>query len=132
MLQGFLQIALTLAILVATAPLLGRYMARVFMYQVTWLDPIARPIERLIFVGSGISEKRSMTGSQYLSAVLVSNAVMGLLVFLILMLQGSLPLNSTELAAPSWDLALHTAISFVTNTNQQHYSGKQPIPISVR
>jgi K+-transporting ATPase ATPase A chain len=49
---------------------------------------------------------------------------MGVFVFLILMFQGSLPLNPTGLAAPSWDLALHTAISFVTNTNQQHYSGE--------
>lgn len=124
MLQGFVQIALILVILVAIAPLIGRYMARVFMGQTTGLDAIVRPIERLIFAGSGISGNRSMTGTQYISAVLMSNLVMGILVFLILMAQGSLPLNPTGLSAPTWDLALHTAISFVTNTNQQHYSGE--------
>ncbi len=124
MLQGFVQVALALAILVATAPLLGRYMARVFLGQSTWLDKIARPVESLIFAGSGITKHPSMGATQYVSAVLISNLVMGVFVFLILMLQGSLPLNPTALAAPSWDLALHTAISFVTNTNQQHYSGE--------
>ncbi|MBD2653376.1 potassium-transporting ATPase subunit A [Synechocystis sp. FACHB-383] len=122
--QGFVQIALILAILVATAPLLGRYMARVFLGQSTWLDKIARPVESLIFAGSGIMENRPMGAARYISAVLISNLVMGIFVFLILMLQGSLPLNPTGLSAPSWDLALHTAISFVTNTNQQHYSGE--------
>lgn len=124
MLQGFVQVALTLAILVATAPLLGRYMARVFLGQSTWLDKIARPLESLIFAGSGITKHPSMGATQYVSAVLISNLVMGFFVFLILMFQGSLPLNPTGLAAPSWDLALHTTISFVTNTNQQHYSGE--------
>lgn len=124
MVQGLVQITLILAIPVVTAPLLGRYMARVFLGQSTWLDMIARPVERLIFTGSGISINRSMMGTQYIRAVLMSNLVMGILVFLILMTQGSLPLNPTGLSTPSWDLALHTAISFVTNTNQQHYSGE--------
>lgn len=124
MVQGLVQITLILAILVVTAPLLGRYMARVFLGQSTWLDVIARPVERLIFTGAGISVNRSMMGTQYIRAVLMSNLVMGILVFLILMTQRSLPLNPTGLSAPSWDLALHTAISFVTNTNQQHYSGE--------
>ena len=122
--QGFVQIALTLVILVATAPLLGSYMARVFTRQRTWLDWIAQPVEQLIFASSGLHHRRTMTGGQYIRAVLVSNLVMGVLVFGILMTQGALPLNPTGLSAPSWDLALHTTISFVTNTNQQHYSGE--------
>jgi K+-transporting ATPase ATPase A chain len=124
MLQGFVQIAVTLAILVAVAPLLGRYMARVFLHEKTWLDPLVRPLERLIFLGSGLAATGPMSSTQYISAVLISNLVMGLLVFLIFMIQGSLPLNPTGLSAPSWDLALHTAISFMTNTDQQHYSGE--------
>jgi len=124
MFQGFLQIALVLATLLAIAPRLGRYMARVFLQEKTCLDPIVNPLERLIFAGSGITLNRSMSGTQYISAVLISNLVMAVLVLLILMAQGSLPLNPTGLTAPTWDLALHTAISFVTNTNQQHYSGE--------
>ncbi|MCG9885161.1 MAG: potassium-transporting ATPase subunit KdpA [Cyanobacteria bacterium] len=124
MLQGCVQIALTLAILVAIVPFFGRYMAQVFSGQSTRLGAIARPIERVLFAGAGVAAKRPMTGTQYISAVLMSNLVMGAFVFLILMTQERLPFNSTGLSAPSWDLALHTAISFVTNTNQQHYSGE--------
>jgi len=124
MLQGCIQIALTLAILVAIVPFFGRYMAQVFSGQSTRLGAIARPIERVLFAGAGVAAKRPMTGTQYIGAVLMSNLVMGAFVFLILMTQERLPFNSTGLSAPSWDLALHTAISFVTNTNQQHYSGE--------
>ncbi|HEY9886867.1 MAG TPA: potassium-transporting ATPase subunit KdpA [Candidatus Obscuribacterales bacterium] len=124
MIQGFSQLAIALAILLVVAPFLGRYMARVFMGQRTLLDPVAEPLERWLFAAGGFANQPSMTGGQYVRAVLVSNLVMGILVFLILLLQGWLPLNPTNLDAPTWDLALHTAISFVTNTNQQHYSGE--------
>lgn len=124
MFQGFLQLAIALLLLLILAPLLGRYMARVYQGERTLLDLIAVPLERLLFAGGGIAAQRSMTGGQYLRAVLVSNLVMGVLVFLIFMLQGVLPLNPVNLASPRWDLALHTAISFVTNTDQQHYSGE--------
>lgn len=124
MAQGFFQLAISLAILLMVSPFLGRYMARVFMEQRTLLDPVATPLERLLFTTGGVSGHSSMTSGQYIRAVLVSNLVMGILVYLIFMLQGQLPLNPTGLDAPHWDLALHTAISFVTNTNQQHYSGE--------
>ncbi|MBV5262159.1 potassium-transporting ATPase subunit A [Synechococcus moorigangaii CMS01] len=124
MIQGFFQLAIALVILLVIVPFLGRYMARVFMGQRTLLDPIAIPLERLLFALGGFANQSSMTGARYVSAVLVSNLMMGVLVFFIFLLQGSLPLNPTNLDAPSWHLALHTAISFVTNTNQQHYSGE--------
>ncbi|BDI17557.1 potassium-transporting ATPase potassium-binding subunit [Nostoc cf. commune SO-36] len=124
MLQGWIQIALTLLIVIATTPLLGKYIARVFMGEKTLLDALMNPLEKAIYAFSGIRPQEEMTGWQYAKAVLYSNLVMGILVYLILMLQGWLPLNPTNLGAPSWDLALHTAISFVTNTNQQHYSGE--------
>ncbi len=124
MLQGFIQITLTLGILVAIVPFFGRYMADVYLEERTFLDRGCRPIERWIYQIGGISSWESMTGWQYARAVLISNLMMGILVFLIFMFQGILPLNPTGLEAPSWDLALHTAISFTTNTNQQHYSGE--------
>ncbi|GAB4227095.1 MAG: potassium-transporting ATPase subunit KdpA [Elainellaceae cyanobacterium] len=99
-------------------------MARVFLGERTWLDPIMRPLERIMLGLGGLRSRESMTGWQYARAVLYSNLAMFVLVYLIFMLQGLLPLNPTNLDAPSWDLALHTAISFVTNTNQQHYSGE--------
>jgi K+-transporting ATPase ATPase A chain len=124
MLQGFYQIVLALLILLLVSPLLGAYMARVFLHQRTALDRIFKPIEWFIYAGSGVNFKDSMNGWQYIRAVLFSNLAMGILVFSIFLLQGILPLNPTQLNPPSWDLALHTAISFVTNTNQQHYSGE--------
>jgi potassium-transporting ATPase potassium-binding subunit len=124
MIQGFIQIALTLLIVVLIVPWFGNYMARVFLAQKTILDPSAQPIEKLIYAVGGINSQKSMTGWQYARNVLVSNLVMTVFVFLILFFQGILPLNPTNLTAPSWDLALHTTVSFVTNTNQQHYSGE--------
>ena len=132
MLQGWIQIALTLLIIVAITPFFGRYIAHVFMGQRTLLDPILNPVERTIFAFSGVrlrlggteATREEMTGWQYARAVLYSNLAMLLLIFLIFMLQGVLPFNPTGLSAPSWDLALHTAISFITNTDQQHYSGE--------
>ena len=124
MLSGLLQIALTLLILVAITPVLGRYIARVFMGEKTFLDPVIAPFERIIYTLGDIRYQEEMTAWQYARAILYSNLVMGVLVFLLLMTQGLLPLNTTGLSAPSWDTALHTTISFLTNTDQQHYSGE--------
>jgi potassium-transporting ATPase potassium-binding subunit len=122
MVQGFLQIALTLLIVVLIVPFLGRYMAHIFTAEST--TPLLRPLERLLYGLGGVRAQQSMTGGQYIWAVLLSNLVMLIFVFLLLILQGKLPFNPTDLGAPSWDLALHTAISFTTNTDQQHYSGE--------
>jgi potassium-transporting ATPase potassium-binding subunit len=124
MLQGFIQIALTLLLVIASTPFLGKYMANVYMGNRTILDPIISPIEKVIYALIGVNHQQEMTGKQYAIAVFYSNLAMAILVFLILMLQGILPLNPTGLTAPSWDLALHTTISFITNTDQQHYSGE--------
>lgn len=124
MLQGWIQVALTLLILVAITPFLGRYIARVFQEQRTILDPMLNPVERLLYSLVGVRTREDMTGWQYARAILYSNVVMGLLIFFIIMLQQFLPLNPTGIPAPTWDTALHTTISFITNTNQQHYSGE--------
>jgi potassium-transporting ATPase potassium-binding subunit len=124
MLEGWIQIALTLLIVVAITPFFGRYMARVYQEQRTFLDSILNPIERILYSLIGVPTKEDMTGWQYARAILYSNVVMGLLIFFIIMSQGWLPLNPTKIGAPTWDTALHTTISFITNTNQQHYSGE--------
>jgi potassium-transporting ATPase potassium-binding subunit len=124
MLEGLIQIALTLIILVAIAPVFGNYMARVYMGEPTILDPAIKPVEKLIYTASNIRVVDSMTGWQYARSLFYSNVAMGIFAFLIFMLQGVLPLNATGLGAPTWDTALHTTISFLTNTDQQHYSGE--------
>ncbi len=124
MIQGWLQIAITLIIVVAISPVFGAYIAQVYLENKTFLDPVLSPVDRFIFAATGVQNKSPMTGWQYARAVLASNLVMATLLFLILMLQGILPLNSTGLGPPTWDTAFHTAVSFITNTNQQHYSGE--------
>jgi len=124
MVEGFLQIELILLILIIATPLLGRYIAKVFLGKNTLLDGLFKPVERVIYALGGIDAEQNMGAWQYTRALLCSNLAMGVFVFLVFMLQGILPLNPTELKAPNWDLGIHTTISFLTNTDQQHYSGE--------
>jgi potassium-transporting ATPase potassium-binding subunit len=131
--QGLIQIALTLLPLALITPILGKYMAGVFRSggngdgksaQRNPLDPICSTLERGIYKLSQIDEREMMTGWQCARAILISNIAMAVFVYVILIAQGGLPLNPTGLGAPTWDTALHTTISFLTNTDQQHYSGE--------
>ncbi|WP_414529142.1 potassium-transporting ATPase subunit KdpA [Nodularia chucula] len=122
--QGFLQIALTLCIVIAIVPILGRYMARVFLEESTILDLLMNPIERSFFVLAGIRSKENFTGWQYIRAVMYSNLIMGISVYLLIFYQKLLPWNPNGFDAPSWDILLHTVVSYITNTGQQHYSGE--------
>ncbi|MEH2296371.1 potassium-transporting ATPase subunit KdpA [Nostoc sp.] len=122
--QGFLQIGLTLCIVIAITPVFGRYIARVFLGERTLLDFLMNPIERSMFVLAGVRRKDQMTGSQYIRAVLYSNFLMGISVYLLIYFQKLLPWNPNGFGATTWDVLLHTTISFVTNTDQQHYAGE--------
>jgi potassium-transporting ATPase potassium-binding subunit len=124
MAQGFLQIILTLAIVVAIAPFFGTYLAHVYLGRPTFADRWLQPLESLLYGYSGLRERETMTGWQYIRSILYSNLVMGIFVFFLLILQGILPLNPISLPPPTWDLAFHTTLSFLTNTDQQHYSGE--------
>jgi len=124
MLQGWIQIALTLLIIVAITPLFGSYIAKVFLGKKTWLDPVLLPIEQLLYRFSGLQTTEDMTGWQYARAVLYSNLAMAVLLALILFNQSWLPFNPTGINSPSWDTNLHTVVSFITNTNQHHFSGE--------
>ncbi|MBC1217586.1 potassium-transporting ATPase subunit A, partial [Trichormus variabilis ARAD] len=122
--QGLLQIGLTLCIVIAITPVLGRYIARVFLGERTILDRLMNPIERSVYVISGVRPKDEMTGWQYIRAILYTNLFMGILVYSLIYFQRLLPWNPNGLGVPSWDIILHTVISFVTNTDQQHYAGE--------
>lgn len=123
MLQGFFQIALTLLIVVGVTPILGGYLAQVFMAKETTHDHV-KTVDHLIYLLGGVDPEEDMTGWQYAQAVLVSNSAMAILVFLLLIFQGWLPLNPTGLGMPTWDTALHTTISFLVNADLQHYAGE--------
>ncbi|MFB2737468.1 potassium-transporting ATPase subunit KdpA [Umezakia ovalisporum] len=122
--QGFLQISLTLCIVVAIVPVLGRYMALVFSGERTLLDPLMNPIDRSFFVLTGVANKDDMTGWEYIRAVLYSNICMSILVYTLIFFQRLLPWNPNGFDAPTWDILLHTVVSFVTNTGQEHYTGE--------
>ena len=104
---------------------LGRYLSRVFHGERTLLDPVLNPVENGLYRLIGANPERGMTWQGYGKAILFSNLALGSVAFLILVFQGAVPLlNPDGVPGMSWDLALHTAASFVTNTNQQHYSGQ--------
>lgn len=111
-----------LLMLVIAIPL-GRYMARVFKGEKTWLDFLA-PLDRFIFRFSGIDTKKEMNWKQHLFALLTINSVWLIYAFVCLMAQGHLPLNPDANPGQSADTAFNTAISFLVNCNLQHYSGE--------
>ncbi|WP_071191261.1 potassium-transporting ATPase subunit KdpA [Trichormus sp. NMC-1] len=122
--QGFLQIALTLCIVIFITPKLGQYIASVFLGESTILDPMMNPIEKILYILGGVRRKDEMTGWQYIRAVICTNLVMGISVYLLISFQRLLPWNPNGFGAMKWDTLLHTTISFLTNTDQQHYIGE--------
>lgn len=113
----------TYLLTLALAIPLGRYIARVFKGEKTWLDFMA-PVERFIFRFSGIDTKKEMNWKQHLFALLTINSVWLIYAFICLMAQGHLPLNPDANPGQSADTAFNTAISFLVNCNLQHYSGE--------
>ncbi|MBN2745479.1 MAG: potassium-transporting ATPase subunit KdpA [Bacteroidales bacterium] len=112
------------ALVVALAIPLGRYIGKVFSYQNTWLDKIFNPIDKLFFKLSGINPEKEMNWKQHLVALLTINLVWFLVSMFTLMNMSWLPLNPDGNPSMSADLAFNTSVSFVTNTNLQHYSGE--------
>ena len=121
---GELQIVLYVALLVALSWPLGRYMARVYEGEQTWLSPVLTPLERIILRVAGIDPRSEMGWERYAAAALVVNVVGVVVVYLLQRLQGWLPLNPEALAAVPPDLSFNTAVSFTTNTNWQSYGGE--------
>jgi K+-transporting ATPase ATPase A chain len=119
--NGWLQFAIFCLILLATVRPVGIYLARVLEGERTWLDPVLRPIERLIYKLSGVKSDKEMNWREYAFAMLGFSAVSMLLTYGIERLQAYLPWNPQGLAAVGPDLAWNTAASFTTNTNWQSY-----------
>jgi len=119
--NGWLQICFFFLLVLACAKPLGTYMARVFERQRTFVDPILRPIEKLLYRLTGIDETHEMRWTEYGISMLIFSLVTLLATYAIERLQHILPLNPQHLAAVNPDLALNTAVSFTTNTNWQSY-----------
>lgn len=119
-----IEIVLTMVLAVALAWPIGRYMARVMRGEPAPGDRVFLPIERGILRMLGPAAQGGMTWRGYALAFLCANLVLAVPVWVLFMAQGALPLNPDAVPGMSWDLALHTMVSFLTNTNQQHYSGQ--------
>jgi K+-transporting ATPase ATPase A chain len=122
--NGWIQIFVFLALILAITKPLGVYMATVFSRERTFFDPVVRPIERLLYRVTGVDEEREMRWTEYAFSMLLFSGVSMLLLYLIERVQQFLPLNPQKFGAVAQALAFNTAASFDTNTNWQNYSGE--------
>lgn len=123
----WIQVLFYTLLLIAVSPFIGKYMTRIFQGEKTLLSPILGPLERLIYRVCGVDAQKEMGWKEYTLCLLAFNGLGLLVLFLMLMCQGFLPLNPNHLPGLKWDLAFNTAVSFVTNTNWQAYSGESTL-----
>ena len=119
--NGWFQIIVFLLVVLALTKPVGAFMTRVFNREKTFLDPLLRPIEKLLYRLTGVDEATEMSWKEYAGAMLIFSGVTMALTYLIERVQNHLPLNPQKLAAVAPDLAFNTAASFTTNTNWQAY-----------
>ena len=122
--NGWLQILLLLGVTLAVTKPLGIFMTRVFNREKTFLDPVLRPIEKLVYRLTGVDEQQEMRWTEYTVAMLLFSGVSMALLYLIQRTQQWLPLNPQKMVNVPPALAFNTAASFTTNTNWQNYSGE--------
>ena len=122
--NGWLQIVVYLLVIFLVTKPLGIFLARVFSGEKTFLDPILRPLERMIYRMTGVDEKQEMRWTEYAVGMLLFSGVSMALLYLLERTQNWLPLNPQKFANVEPGLAFGTAASFTTNTNWQAYSGE--------
>ncbi|WP_284085787.1 potassium-transporting ATPase subunit KdpA [Acinetobacter pittii] len=125
-----LELILVLFIAIFLAWCLSKYLSKVMANQPMWGDGLFRWIENPVYRLLGVSPQQQMNWKQYSLAFVVSCIFLAVAILAIFMTQAWLPLNPNHAPNMSWDLALHTVISFLTNTNQQHYSGQAQLSYS--
>ncbi len=120
--NGWFQIAIFLGAVLAVTKPMGLFMARVFEQKKTFLDPVLRPLERLLYRLTGVDEQHEMKWTEYGISMLLFSGVSMLVLYFIQRAQTILPFNPQKLSAVAPDLAFNTAASFTTNTNWQAYT----------
>jgi potassium-transporting ATPase potassium-binding subunit len=114
-----IQVVLYVAVLIAFTPLLGRYMAKVYMDESHMMKPVMSWLEKLIYRAGGIDSREKMNWKAYTINLLIFNFFGFCIIFLLMIFQQYLPLNPEHFPGTSWHLSLNTALSFTTNTNWQ-------------
>jgi len=123
--NGWLQIVLFLVLVFLVTKPLGIFMARVFNREKTFMDPVLRPVERLLYRLTGVDEDYEMRWTEYALSMLLFSLVSMVVLYLMQRLQGYLPFNPQKFGAVSpTHVAFNTAASFTTNTNWQVYAGE--------
>ena len=112
------------ALVLLPAPWLGRFYYKVMEGRRTWLSPVLGPVEKVCYRIAGVDPGSEQSWQKYTLALLVFNLTGFVLLFAILLFQSYLPLNPQQLPGQEWTQAFNTAVSFVTNTNWQSYSGE--------
>jgi potassium-transporting ATPase potassium-binding subunit len=121
---SWLQLLFYMTVLIALAKPVGLFMSKVYLGEKTFLDPLMRPIEKLIYRLSDVHPDQEMNWKVYAFAMMLFNVLGLLVVYLLQRLQGFLPLNPQGFGAVSPDSSWNTAVSFATNTNWQGYGGE--------
>jgi K+-transporting ATPase ATPase A chain len=131
---GILQIAVYFALLLALTKPMGLFLTKVFQGERTFLHPVLRPVERLIYRLGGVREDVEQRWTQYSASLIAFSLFSFLFAYVLQRLQGHLPLNPQNFGTPVMtpDLAFNTAVSFVTNTNWQAYSGESTLSYLVQ
>ena len=124
---GWIQILLYCAIVIALVKPLGWYMTRVFTGERTFLSPVLGPVEAGLYRIAGVDEKGEQHWLTYTVAMLLFHVGGFLILYLLLRLQGNLPLNPAGMGAVPEALSFNTAVSFITNTNWQNYGGESTL-----
>jgi len=129
---GWVQILLYCALIVAITPVLGAYMTRVFNGERTFLSPILRPVELVIYKIAGVDERQEQHAVAYTVGMLLFHLGGLFIIYALMRLQAFLPFNPAEQSAVSEDLSFNTAVSFITNTNWQNYGGESTLSYLVQ
>ena len=139
--MGLLSIAVFFLLILALTKPVGVFLTKLFNGERTFLHPILRPLEKLVYRLCGVREDAEQRWTQYAAALVAFSLVSALFAYLIQRLQGLLPLNPMHFGTPQApsgatamtpDLAFNTAVSFVTNTNWQNYSGESTLSYFVQ
>jgi potassium-transporting ATPase potassium-binding subunit len=121
---NIVKLLLYMGVIVALTPILGLYMKKVFAGEKTYLDPLLKPVERLIYRVCGVDAGKDQGWVEWTVVMLVVNGASLVILYLFQRLQHALPLNPNHFGPVSADSSWNTAVSFTTNTNWQGYSGE--------